>query len=216
MTCGRANQESVSSWTKNGGQTWHRSTQPRRCLGLRLPMRADEAREGLIVHSAGPGEQGYYIYDIWGSREAFMEEKARLDARRGHGRPTARRRALQYFPIDARRHQIAFAPFFPLGSGLAGGPGRLASDAAIVQAADKHGATTAQVSLAWLLTRYDRMLHLERLCLFQTFALPRSMTGDPARARSEGRGKRVSCTLGRSSARENSRVARRRPGNGLQ
>jgi len=28
----------------------------------------------------------------------------------------------------------------------------------IVQVADKHGATPAQIALAWLLARYDRML----------------------------------------------------------
>jgi pyridoxine 4-dehydrogenase len=58
----------------------------------------------------------------------------------------------------AREHEIAFAPFFPLGSAFAGGPARLARDATIVQVADRHGATTAQVALAWLLRRYTRML----------------------------------------------------------
>jgi len=28
--------------------------------------------EGLIVHSAGPAEGGWYIYDIWESREHFQ------------------------------------------------------------------------------------------------------------------------------------------------
>jgi aryl-alcohol dehydrogenase-like predicted oxidoreductase len=58
----------------------------------------------------------------------------------------------------ARVHEIAFAPFFPLGSGYAGGPARLAGDATIVQVADKHAATTTQIALAWLLDRYERML----------------------------------------------------------
>jgi pyridoxine 4-dehydrogenase len=58
----------------------------------------------------------------------------------------------------AREHEIALAPFFPLGSAFAGGPARLARDATIVQVADKHGATTSQIALAWLLRRYDRML----------------------------------------------------------
>ena len=47
-------------------------------FGHASPMREDEAPEGLIVHSAGQGEQGYYVYDIWESREAFerfMEDK---------------------------------------------------------------------------------------------------------------------------------------------
>jgi pyridoxine 4-dehydrogenase len=58
----------------------------------------------------------------------------------------------------AREHEIAFAPFFPLGSAFAGGPARLARDATLVQVADKHEATSTQVALAWLLHRYDRML----------------------------------------------------------
>jgi pyridoxine 4-dehydrogenase len=58
----------------------------------------------------------------------------------------------------ARAHEIAFVPFFPLGSAFAGGPTRLAGDATIVQVADKHGATATQIALAWLLARYERML----------------------------------------------------------
>jgi pyridoxine 4-dehydrogenase len=58
----------------------------------------------------------------------------------------------------ARRREIAFVPFFPLGSAFRGGPARLAAEAPVVQVADKHGATPAQIALAWLLARYDRML----------------------------------------------------------
>jgi aryl-alcohol dehydrogenase-like predicted oxidoreductase len=58
----------------------------------------------------------------------------------------------------ARERELAFVPFFPLGSGFRGGPARLAGDPVIVQVADKHGATPAQIALAWLLARYDRML----------------------------------------------------------
>jgi hypothetical protein len=32
---------------------------------------AADAPEGLIVHSAGPAENGWYVYDIWESREDF-------------------------------------------------------------------------------------------------------------------------------------------------
>jgi hypothetical protein len=32
---------------------------------------SDQVPEGLIIHSAGPAEGGWYIYDIWESREAF-------------------------------------------------------------------------------------------------------------------------------------------------
>jgi aryl-alcohol dehydrogenase-like predicted oxidoreductase len=58
----------------------------------------------------------------------------------------------------ARAREIAFVPFFPLGSAFAGGPARLAGEAAIVTVAEKQGATPTQIALAWLLARYDRML----------------------------------------------------------
>ena len=58
----------------------------------------------------------------------------------------------------ARERQIAFVPFFPLGSAFKGGAARLAGEPAIAEVADKHGATPAQIALAWLLGRYDRML----------------------------------------------------------
>jgi aryl-alcohol dehydrogenase-like predicted oxidoreductase len=58
----------------------------------------------------------------------------------------------------ARAREIAFVPFFPLGSAFRGGPARLARDAATVRVADKHGAKPTQIALAWLLARYDRML----------------------------------------------------------
>ena len=58
----------------------------------------------------------------------------------------------------AREHGIALRAVLParLGvQGRAGAPGRTAT---IVQVADKHGATPAQIALAWLLARYERML----------------------------------------------------------
>jgi aryl-alcohol dehydrogenase-like predicted oxidoreductase len=58
----------------------------------------------------------------------------------------------------AREREIAFVPFFPLGSSFRGGAARLAGEATIVEVADKHGATSTQIALAWLLARYDRML----------------------------------------------------------
>jgi aryl-alcohol dehydrogenase-like predicted oxidoreductase len=57
-----------------------------------------------------------------------------------------------------RTREIAFVPFFPLGSAFTGGPGTLARDPAISAVAAKHGATAPQVALAWLLARYERML----------------------------------------------------------
>jgi hypothetical protein len=35
------------------------------------PMREDQSPEGLLVHTAGPGEQGFYVYDLWQSQEHF-------------------------------------------------------------------------------------------------------------------------------------------------
>ena len=57
-----------------------------------------------------------------------------------------------------REHEIAFVPFFPLGSAFAGGPAKLAADPAISQVAGKHDATPSQVALAWLLAHYERIL----------------------------------------------------------
>jgi aryl-alcohol dehydrogenase-like predicted oxidoreductase len=55
-------------------------------------------------------------------------------------------------------HQIAFVPFFPLGSAFAGGPTQLAADPAISDVAARHGATPSQIALAWLLQRSERIL----------------------------------------------------------
>jgi aryl-alcohol dehydrogenase-like predicted oxidoreductase len=57
-----------------------------------------------------------------------------------------------------REREIAFVPFFPLGSAFTGGPAKLAEDPAVTEVADRHGATPSQVALAWLLAHYDRML----------------------------------------------------------
>jgi hypothetical protein len=36
------------------------------------PMRPDQAPDGLIIHTAGPSEQGWYVYDVWQSKEHFQ------------------------------------------------------------------------------------------------------------------------------------------------
>ena len=67
------------------------------------PMRADEAPEGLILHSAGQGEQGFYVYDVWESREAFdrfMEEKLGPAMAEAMGGPPPEGGEPQFFPID--------------------------------------------------------------------------------------------------------------------
>ncbi len=54
--------------------------------------------------------------------------------------------------------EIAFVPYFPLGSAFGGGPKHLAQDPAIAGVAKRRGVTVTQVALAWLLARYERML----------------------------------------------------------
>jgi aryl-alcohol dehydrogenase-like predicted oxidoreductase len=54
--------------------------------------------------------------------------------------------------------EIAFVPYFPLGSAFSGGPKQLAQDPVIAGVAKRHGITATQVALAWLLFRYERML----------------------------------------------------------
>jgi pyridoxine 4-dehydrogenase len=53
---------------------------------------------------------------------------------------------------------LAFVPFFPLGSAFTGGPAKLAADPVVGRIAERYDATPAQVALAWLLQRYERML----------------------------------------------------------
>jgi aryl-alcohol dehydrogenase-like predicted oxidoreductase len=58
----------------------------------------------------------------------------------------------------SRERGVAFVPFFPLGSAFTGGPTTLAADPAIAGVAARHGATAAQIALAWLLTRGEHVL----------------------------------------------------------
>jgi aryl-alcohol dehydrogenase-like predicted oxidoreductase len=53
---------------------------------------------------------------------------------------------------------IAFVPYFPLGSAFRGGPKQLAADPVIAAVAERHRVTVTQVALAWLLARHDRIL----------------------------------------------------------
>ena len=57
-----------------------------------------------------------------------------------------------------REHEIAYVPFFPLGSAFTGGPQALADDPAIAEVAAKREVTPSQVALAWLLAQYERLL----------------------------------------------------------
>ncbi|HTE63857.1 MAG TPA: oxidoreductase [Solirubrobacteraceae bacterium] len=53
---------------------------------------------------------------------------------------------------------IAFVPFFPLGSAFTGGPAAIAADPEVIQVAAKHGVSTSQIALAWLLHRDPHIL----------------------------------------------------------
>jgi aryl-alcohol dehydrogenase-like predicted oxidoreductase len=54
--------------------------------------------------------------------------------------------------------ELAFVPFFPLGSAFAGGPRQLAADPVIAEVAAQGRATPSQIALAWLLHRSERIL----------------------------------------------------------
>ncbi len=54
--------------------------------------------------------------------------------------------------------ELAFVPFFPLGSAVAGGPQQLAADPVIAHVAARREATPSQIALAWLLRRSERIL----------------------------------------------------------
>ncbi len=58
----------------------------------------------------------------------------------------------------AGKREIAYVPFFPLGSAFTGGPAKIAEDQTIAAVAGKHDAKPSQIALAWLLARYERML----------------------------------------------------------
>jgi hypothetical protein len=36
-----------------------------------FPMTQEQSPDGLIIHSAGNADSGYYVYDIWESQEHF-------------------------------------------------------------------------------------------------------------------------------------------------
>ena len=69
----------------------------------------------------------------------------------------ARRFGIDVLELCVER-EIAFVPYFPLGSAFRGGPRQLAQDPAVAAVAERHGITVTQVALAWLLARYERML----------------------------------------------------------
>jgi aryl-alcohol dehydrogenase-like predicted oxidoreductase len=67
------------------------------------------------------------------------------------------REAQDVLELCAER-DIAFVPFFPLGSAFTGGPDAIAAEPHISDVAAKHGVSTSQVALAWLLHRDPHIL----------------------------------------------------------
>jgi aryl-alcohol dehydrogenase-like predicted oxidoreductase len=67
------------------------------------------------------------------------------------------REAQDVLELCAER-DIAFVPFFPLGSAFTGGPDAIAAEPRIRDVAAKHGVSTSQVALAWLLHRDPHIL----------------------------------------------------------
>jgi aryl-alcohol dehydrogenase-like predicted oxidoreductase len=57
-----------------------------------------------------------------------------------------------------RERGLAFIPFFPLGSAFQGGSAKLTGNEVLQRIAATHGATPAQVALAWLLEQGDHVL----------------------------------------------------------
>ena len=68
-----------------------------------FPMPEDQAPDGCLLHTAGQGAQGWYIYDVWESQEhfqRFVEDKLRpasesIGAAGGGSPPQP-----QFFPIS--------------------------------------------------------------------------------------------------------------------
>jgi hypothetical protein len=67
-----------------------------------FPMREDQSPAGLILHTAGQGDQGWYVYDVWESQEHFQRfvENKLGPALQEIGADTVSRPEPQFFPIE--------------------------------------------------------------------------------------------------------------------
>lgn len=66
------------------------------------PMREDQAPDGLLLHSAGATDQGWYVYDVWDSQdhfERFLGDKLG-PALESAGAGGGARPQPQFFPIE--------------------------------------------------------------------------------------------------------------------
>jgi len=66
------------------------------------PMREDQSPDGLILHTAGQSEQGWYVYDVWESKEHFQRfvENMLGPALQEVGAGGGSRPEPQFFPIE--------------------------------------------------------------------------------------------------------------------
>src|SRR5438067_10573368 len=66
------------------------------------PMREDQSPDGLIVHTAGESDQGWYVYDLWDSKEHFQRfvEQKLGPAMEEIGAGQSGRPEPQFFPIE--------------------------------------------------------------------------------------------------------------------
>jgi pyridoxine 4-dehydrogenase len=92
------------------------------------------------------------------TRESFEEALDLVDIACAQNSYSIMERASDDVLELCAERDVAFVPFFPLGSAFAGGPAKLAADTAVARVAAKHGATPSQVALAWLLHRDEHTL----------------------------------------------------------
>ena len=66
------------------------------------PMPEDQSPDGLLLHTAGQSEQGWYVYDVWESQghfERFVADKLG-PAMESIGAGGGARPEPQFFPIE--------------------------------------------------------------------------------------------------------------------
>lgn len=66
------------------------------------PMPEDQSPVGLIVHTAGQSDDGWYVYDIWESKEDFQRfvDDQLVPAMEETGPSDGARPEPQFFPIE--------------------------------------------------------------------------------------------------------------------
>ena len=67
-----------------------------------FPMTDEQSPEGLLLHTAGQGDQGWYVYDVWESEAAFRRflETQLGPAIERSGAGGGERPQPQFFPIE--------------------------------------------------------------------------------------------------------------------